>query len=1258
MIDSLRIITLINGEQRQVDIFSDEDIILEMSFAEIQDITKKNSTFTRSFKVPGSKNNNDIFSHFYDTASTPITYDVRKKFECFIQYDGTLIMSGYLRLNNVSIVRSKKVYDVTFYTQVGDLSSNIGDKFLYDLDLSYLTIPYTSEVINASQYNWDTLNQVPTSSVPQVVQDEKVYFPLLFSGYRYVSGNTIDETSSPLLSFTNFSGTFTNPNTPVPYTYYRAAISAAELYTQIVEQNGYTIDSTFLTSSYFKRFFLPLTFAQEDFYLKQSFQPQCIFTQSGFTQPTQSITGVTNVVFYDTELSASTTYKRINNTIVEFDNFSATTSNPNYIFLDGSGKFEIKLVYTIGLSPFATAGTLFNNDFFVHQLEKNPLSPAIGKTITSYNYIQGIPDETIELTILLDGNNYYSFDFIPTAEDVGGSPRNPNFSVVKSFYFEIINGPFQVANNEINFGLEFPETEYKQIDYITGINRMFNLVVVPKSDTASNTSLFRQNNDSNTLIIEPMVDFIGKGDVLDWTQKVDMDDDITISPVTTLMDGTLFFNTKGDNDNGNNTFKIQTNRPYGSQYLLLDQDYKDKQTIFESMFCSSVDTGLNNFNGEHLTIPSVASNKTIDTNGITQILFTPFRTLPRLIFKGAYTPIQNWGGIPYYQDEFTKSGYTYNHRFTTYPSAFTGFSHYTNYNSNDSQDTQEIMFNSYPNLYDIYYSDYIEDLTDESNRLVKCSVYLTPEEISNIQFNEKILIKNQYYRLNKLSNYSLLKPNIAEVELVKLTRDYTPRPVKCIKLTNCVFGDEYFLTSDQAFGFVNYIGRYVKARFVIEEGCYFVEEIDCEEAELFPSIYPKLVSEWTDTNGQVPVFTDCGCTTYGGLDITQQILPSPTPTPSITPTPTPTNPPPTPTSTPTPSITPSNTPPPQFTFNYVAQNCNPFGEVQYLTLGSYTGVSGTTIVSYDGGCWEIIASTTEVATQTWTTTFSSCTACNSITPTPTSSPTQTPTLTPSPTQYCICTEYFVENNNPEAIAFSYTDCSGIPTYYALGSGQNITLCCCQGSIVSESPILVIEIGSCSLPPTSTPIQETPTPTPSVTPVLECCFIYEVILTQEFFSGVFQYTDCSGNVIQQAVVVPEQPLICVHPETIPTWIFSDGTFNNTGICCGDPYPITPTPTLPPTTPTPTPSVSPTNTQTPSTTPTNTITPTMTPSAVSCFTYEVYNPNSYDYTTEYTDCSGGFVVPITIPAFNTTILCAKQGSIVNTFFVLTITQMGGC
>lgn len=1227
---ALQLITTIDGVKRIIDLFGDEDITLEMSFAEIQDITKKNSTYTQSFNVPGSKNNNDIFNHFYDPSSTPLTYDVRRSFKSYFTYNGDIMLDGYIRLNSSTNNRTEKNYNLTFYTEVGDLSSNIGDKFLYDLNLDELVIPYNSSTIRKSQFNWDTLETFGGGIDP--IEDQRVYFPLLFSGYDYVSGNTIDFNASPLLSFNpSTTGSFVDVDYPLPFNYYRPAISVRELYTQIVNQAGYKISSGFLDTSYFKRFYLPLTFTTDGLPLNQSYAPELETEQFS----TGGIPYKTAVRFTDTQSGATASYLRASFRDVIVDNFNATT-NPQVLFLEQPGTYRVRFNAIAGKKLGIDPALLYTMFLWIHKLDNYPTLQSVGTTIWYDEVINAGPTgyTSFDVELELPGAAAYTFDYVP-----GGGTGDTN-SVIVQFSTELISGPRQVSGNTIDFRLELPEKEYKQIDFIQSVNRTFNMVVVPKI------------NEEKTLIIEPMIDFIGKGGVLDWTQKVDADSPIMITPITTIIDGTLFYNTRGDSDIGNTTFKNSTNRPYGSQYILLNQDYKDKQTIFETLFCSSVDGGLDNL-GEHLTIPQAALVKTLDIQGVSTQLFNAYRTLPRMIFKGTYTPIENWGYVPYYSrrgtyNTYKNSGYTYNNRFSTYPQAFTGFSHYTNYNSTDTFDSNETMFVDYPNLYDIYYKDYILDLTDEGNRLLSASVYLTPEEIKDIQFNEKILYKNQYYRLNKLSNYSLLEPNIADVELIKLTRDYTPHPVLCLKITDCT--DPTFIlysNTDRNYGFLAYVNRYVSFNWGGTDFCGYVEIVDCDEVENFSNIL-RVDSSYTSdfggsTEGRVPIYDNCGCTNYTGISITQQVIPSPTPTPTPSNTPTPTNPPPTPSITPTNTPTPSVSPAPQFTNNYVFENCDGLLEPTYIILGSYSALTGSTAVSYNGGCYNLIASTSQVATETWYNSFSGCNDCNMATPTPT--PSNTPTITPtsSPIPFCVCKEYYIENNNAEAVSFSYIDCDGNPVFSFIPDFDNTTICACEGSIISIAVLVITDNGNCTI---------TPTPTPSA-PVECVCRTYIITNNGETPTIVY-YTDCYGN--PQSFNIPELSATelcgCLNSFSSESGLVD---FLNVDTC----VPITPTPTSTPLylTPTPTPSVSPTMTSTPTITPTNTSTPTMTPSALGCFTYQVYNPNYYSYSTEYTDCSGN-VILFSTPAFGNVVICARENSVVNTFYVLNVVLIGTC
>ena len=103
----------VDGNEEYIELFPDETITMDLSFAEVQDITKKNSAFTQQFNVPGSKNNNYIFNYFFDFNQVPLDFTPTRKFEAEILYNGYIIASGYIRLNNVSIQKLNKTYNIT-----------------------------------------------------------------------------------------------------------------------------------------------------------------------------------------------------------------------------------------------------------------------------------------------------------------------------------------------------------------------------------------------------------------------------------------------------------------------------------------------------------------------------------------------------------------------------------------------------------------------------------------------------------------------------------------------------------------------------------------------------------------------------------------------------------------------------------------------------------------------------------------------------------------------------------------------------------------------------------------------------------------------------------------------------------------------------------------------------------------------------------------------------------------------------------------
>ena len=81
-----------------------------------------------------------------------------------------------------------------------------------------------------------------------------------------------------------------------------------------------------------------------------------------------------------------------------------------------------------------------------------------------------------------------------------------------------------------------------------------------------------------SLIIEPIVDYFGKGEVLDWTTKVDYNQLQSLSPTTSLINGTLDFEFRLDQDYANQDFNSASNKVFGTDKINLNIPYKNANT--------------------------------------------------------------------------------------------------------------------------------------------------------------------------------------------------------------------------------------------------------------------------------------------------------------------------------------------------------------------------------------------------------------------------------------------------------------------------------------------------------------------------------------------------------------------------------------------------------------------------------------------------------------------------------------------------------
>lgn len=160
----------VNGYR--LDIFDDEEITINLSVQNVQDISKVFTDFTQGFTVPASPRNNEILQHYYnanitasvittETGGSPVwqsistnwnvwntawnagassasvtnTFDGRLRQPARIEINSLPFRTGVVEIENVQLKGTEPyAYSLTFYGDVVSLTDIFADDYLYDLE--------------------------------------------------------------------------------------------------------------------------------------------------------------------------------------------------------------------------------------------------------------------------------------------------------------------------------------------------------------------------------------------------------------------------------------------------------------------------------------------------------------------------------------------------------------------------------------------------------------------------------------------------------------------------------------------------------------------------------------------------------------------------------------------------------------------------------------------------------------------------------------------------------------------------------------------------------------------------------------------------------------------------------------------------------------------------------------------------------------------------------------------------------------------
>lgn len=169
------------GEDK-IDLFKDENIEVVDSVVDINDITKNTSSFTKTFTVPSSDENNKIFKHYYD-ANIDNTFDARTKVAGRIELDGMFFKQGKFTLEKVNVKQgAPTAYTIRFTGNLVDIKTKVKKDELSKLDLSAFDHSYDSRTI---------MTGLTTS-----LSSGDIVYPMFAKKQYYYNADGVDNTQS------------------------------------------------------------------------------------------------------------------------------------------------------------------------------------------------------------------------------------------------------------------------------------------------------------------------------------------------------------------------------------------------------------------------------------------------------------------------------------------------------------------------------------------------------------------------------------------------------------------------------------------------------------------------------------------------------------------------------------------------------------------------------------------------------------------------------------------------------------------------------------------------------------------------------------------------------------------------------------------------------------------------------------------------------------------------------------------------------
>jgi len=690
-------------EDNELDLTEGFSNFITYAIDDLRNLDSKATTFSKTIVLPGTARNNALFGNIFDFNQANFTdnalpnvsynFNASRQARCRIEVNGLQIVKGVLRLMEIIIDGRRVEYECAVFGELGGFVTALGNFRLEDLDFSAYDHTYALSGITGSWNSWNA--------------GQGYYYPLI--DYGGVSVNKSDYS----------------------YRTFRPALFMREYIDKIITGAGYTWESDFFNTDFFKRLIVPNN--QKELFIPKN---QLFFTTG---TPTYSSGSVTQSPGQTVETEAPI------NLGAYVGGLFTTPDNVEFTYTGASANLNINARFfaNYDIRQLGAGFSDFTISVRFELLKNGELAYWNGQTYGRQGTGGANFYTDLNTVVSLATNDVIKFRALVTVV----TPR-PN---VGARWAVNVNGVGVTIDSqvpvlspaELGDTIRFREIMPRNIfqrDFFTSVLKMFNLLVTDDP--------YKEKH----LLIEPYVDFY-TGSVVDWSDKLDRSSPIRLKPMSEINARYYQFACKSDGDYYNDDYRKKYNQGYGDRVYDNALDFaRDTQKV-EVIFAA---TPLVGYQGEDKVTPAIFKRNNALEERIEHVI--------RVMQAKKITGVTSWDIL---------NGTTVLGSYTEYP--------YAGHFDDPDAPAADLNFGApvqlyfellagdlSANLFNAYYSSYFAEITDKDSRVLSGKFKLNDTDIFNLDFAKFVYVDGGYYRISQIIDYNAGGNDLTQCELLRV----------------------------------------------------------------------------------------------------------------------------------------------------------------------------------------------------------------------------------------------------------------------------------------------------------------------------------------------------------------------------------------------------------------------------------------------------------------------------------------------------------